>query len=95
MQPVFQTWVIHIRVFRIWTSRIRLVLTRLARIRGMGRLVDDILHIHDLAFAVPEPIADYVSGSLQLLQGGANAIRTLLADFSQAPGGVVPVLRQG
>lgn len=61
----------------------------------MGRLVDDILHIHDLAFAVPEPIADYVSGSLQLLQGGANAIRTLLADFSQAPGGVVSVLRQG
>ena len=61
----------------------------------MGRLVDDILHIHDLALAVPEPIADYVPGSLQLFYGGANAIRTLLADFSQAPGGVVPVLRQG
>lgn len=59
--------VIHIRVFRIWTSRIRLVLTRLARVRRMGRLVDDILHIHDLALAVPEPIADYVPGSLQLL----------------------------
>ena len=35
----------------------------------MGRLVDDILHIHDFALAVPEAIADYVPGSLQLLQG--------------------------
>ena len=61
----------------------------------MGRLVDDILHIHDLALAVPEPVADYVPGPLQLLQGGADAVRALLADFGQAPGGVVPVLRQG
>lgn len=61
----------------------------------MGRLVDDILHIHDFALAVPEAVADYVPGSLQLLQGGANAVRALLADFRQAPGGVVPVLRQG
>lgn len=61
----------------------------------MGRLVDDILHVHDLALAVPEPIADYVPGPLQLLQGGANAVRALLTDFRQAPGGVVPVLRQG
>ena len=51
----------------------------------MGRLVDDILHIHDFALAVPEAVADYVPGSLQLLQGGANAVRALLADFSQAP----------
>lgn len=62
----FQIWVIHIRVFRIWTSRIRLVLTRLARVRGMGRLVDDILHIHDLALVVTEPIADDVPGPFQL-----------------------------
>ena len=61
----------------------------------MGCLIDDILHIHDLALAVPEPIADYVPGPLQLLQGGANAVRALLADFRQAPGGVVSVLRQG
>ena len=61
----------------------------------MGRLVDDILHVHDLALAVPEAVADYVPGSLQLLQGGANAVRALLADLRQAPGGVVPVLRQG
>ena len=81
MRPVFQTWVIHIRIFRIWTSRIRLVLTRLARVRGMGRLVDDILYIHDLVLAVPQPVADYVPGSFQLLQGGADAVRTLLADF--------------
>ena len=86
---------IHIRVFRIWTSRIRLVLTRLARIRGMGCLIDDILHIHDFALAVSQPIADYVPGSFQLLQGGTNAVRTLLADFRKPPGGVVLVLRQG
>lgn len=61
----------------------------------MGCFVGDILHIHDLALAVPEPIADYVPGPLQLLQGGTDAVRTLLADFRQAPGGVVPVLRQG
>ena len=60
----------------------------------MGRLVDDILHIHDLALAVPQPIADYVSGALQLLQGRTDAVRTLLADLGQAPGGVVPVLQQ-
>ena len=60
----------------------------------MGRLVDDILHIHDLALAVPEPVADYVPGPFQLLQGGADAVRAPLADFGQAPGGVVPVLRQ-
>ena len=75
---------IHIRVFRIWTSRIRLVLTRLARVRGTGRLVDDILHIHDLTLAVPESVADYVPGPLQLLQGGAYAVRALLADLRQA-----------
>ena len=46
--------------FRIWTSRIRLVLTRLARVRRIGRLVDDILYIHDLALAVPQPVADYI-----------------------------------
>lgn len=63
--------------------------------RGMGCLVDDILHIHDLALAVPEPIADYVPGPLQLLQGGTDAVRTLLADFGQASGDVVPVLWQG
>ncbi len=61
----------------------------------MGRLVDDILHIHDFAFAVPEAVADYVPGSLQLLQGGAYAVRALFADFRKAPGGVVPILRQG
>lgn len=60
---------------------IRLVLTRLARVRGMRCLVDDILHIHDLAFAVPDPIADYVPGPFQLFQGGADAVRALLADF--------------
>lgn len=61
----------------------------------MGRFVDDILHIHNLALAIPEPVADYVSGSFQLFQGGADAVRALLTDFGQAPGGVVPVLRQG
>ena len=61
----------------------------------MGRLVDDILHIHDLALAVSETVADYVPSPLQLLQGGAYAVRALLADFGQASGGVVPVLRQG
>ena len=61
----------------------------------MGRLVDDILHIHDLALTVPEAVADYVPGSFQLLQGGANAVRSFFADFRKAPGGVVPVLRQG
>ena len=61
----------------------------------MGCFVDDILHVHDFSLAVPQPIADYVSGPLQLLQGGADAVRALLADFGQAPGGVVPVLRQG
>ena len=57
-------------------------------------LVDDILHINDLALTVPESIADYVPGSLQLFQGGVNAVRALLADFGQVPDGVVPVLRQ-
>ena len=61
--------VIHIWVFRIWTSRIHLVLTWLAYVRGMRRLVEDILYIHDLALAVPQPIADHVPGLLQLLQG--------------------------
>ena len=61
----------------------------------MGCLVDDILHIHNLALAVSEPIANYIPGSLQLLQGGTNAVRALLADFGQAPGGIVLVLRQG
>ena len=61
----------------------------------MGCLIDDILHIHDFALAVSQPIADYVPGSFQLLQGGTNAVRTLLADFRKPPGGVVPVLRQG
>ena len=64
MQSVFQIWVIHIRVFRIWTSRIRLVLTRLARVPGMGHLVDDILHIHYLTLAVLEAVVDYVPDSL-------------------------------
>ena len=83
MRPVFQTWSIHIRVFRIWMFRIRLILTRPVRLRGMGRFVDDILHIHDLALAVPESVADDVAGPLQLLQGRADAVRTLLADPSQ------------
>ena len=42
---------------------------RLARVRSKGSLLDNILHIHNSAFAVPEPIADYVPGLLQLLQG--------------------------
>ena len=74
--------------------RIRLILTRPVRLRGMGRFVDDILHVHDLALAVPEAVADDVAGPLQLLQGRADAVRTLLADLRKAPGGVVPVLRQ-
>ena len=61
----------------------------------MGRLIDDILHIHDLALAVPKPVADYVPGPFQLFQGGADAVPAFLADFGQASGGVVPVLRQG
>ena len=57
--------VIHIRVFRIWTSRIRLVLTRLTRIRGDGVSCRDvILYIHDFALAVPEAVADYVPSPL-------------------------------
>ena len=36
-----------------------------------------------------------VPGPLQLLQGEADAVRALFADFGQASGGVVPVLRQG
>ena len=36
-----------------------------------------------------------VPGPFQLFQGGADAVRALLADFGQASGGVVPVLRQG
>ena len=32
-------------------------------------IVDDILYIYDLALAVSEPIADYVPGPFQLLQG--------------------------
>ena len=75
--------------------RIRLILTRPVRLRGMGRFVDDILHVHDLALAVPEAVADDVAGPLQLLQGRADAVRTLLADLRKAPGGVVPVLWQG
>lgn len=61
----------------------------------MGRLIDDMLHVHDLALAVLESVADYVPSPLQLLQGGANAVRALLADFGQASGSVVSVLRQG
>ena len=61
----------------------------------MGCLIDDILHIHDLALAVSEPITDYVPGPFQFLQGGADAVRALLSDFRKPPGGVVPVLRQG
>ena len=75
--------------------RIRFLLTRPVRLRGMGRFVDDILHVHDLAFAVPEAVADDVPGPFQLLQGRADAVRTLLADLRKAPGGVVPVLWQG
>ena len=62
---------------------------------GMGRLVDGILYIRDLALAVSETVADYVSSPLQFLRGGIKAVRALLADFRQAPSGVVPVLRQG
>ena len=36
-----------------------------------------------------------VLGTRPFLQSGADAVRALLADFRQAPGGVVPVLRQG
>lgn len=56
-----------LRVFRIWTSRIRLVLTRLARVRRMGRLVDDILHIHNLAL---ENIGSTGLAHVFLLGGG-------------------------
>ena len=62
---------------------------------GMGRLVDGILYIHDLALSVSETVADYVPNPLQFLQSGINAVRALLADFCKASGGVVPVLRQG
>ena len=61
----------------------------------MGRLVDDILHIHDLSLTVPQAVTDYVPGPFQLFQGGADAVRSFLADFREPPGGVVPVLRQG
>ena len=48
----------------------------------------------DLALTVSEPVADYIPGRFQLLQGGTDAVRALLADFGQVPGGVVPALRQ-
>lgn len=84
MRAVFQTRVIPIQLFRIWKSWIRLILTRLARIRGMGYLIDGILHIHDFTLAVPESVAYYVLGLLQLLQGGADAVCLLLEDFGLA-----------
>ena len=61
----------------------------------MGSLVDDILHIHDFALAVPQAVTDYVPGTFQLLRGGVDTVCSFLADFGQAPSGVVPVLRQG
>ena len=54
-----------------------------------------LLYILDLALTVSEPVADYIPSPFQLLQGGTDAVHALLADFCQAPGGVVPVLRQG
>ena len=36
-----------------------------------------------------------VSGTCLFIQIGADAVRSLFADFRKAPGGVVPVLRQG
>ena len=51
-------WVIHIRGFRIWVSRIRLSPVRL------------MLHIYNRALAVPQKIADYVPGSLQFFRAG-------------------------
>ena len=50
----------------------------------MGYLIDGILHIHDFTLAVPEAVADDVAGSLQLLQGGADAVCLLLEDFGLA-----------
>ena len=43
-------------------------LTRPVRLRGMGRFIDDILHIHDLALVVPEAVADDVPGPLQFFR---------------------------
>ena len=57
--------------------------------------MDRIFNISELPVLIAEALPGEIPVPLQLLQGGANAIRTLLADFSQAPGGVVPVLRQG
>ena len=81
-------------VFRIWTSCIRLVFTRLACVWGTGRFVDDILHILDLTLAAPDTVTDCVPGLLQLLQSRADADRALLADFGKAPRWLVPDLRQ-
>ena len=35
-----------------------------------------------------------VLGTRPVLQSGSDVVRALLADFRQAPGGVIPVLRQ-
>ena len=36
---------------------------------GNGRLVDDILYIHNFALAIPQAIVDYVSVSLNYKEG--------------------------
>lgn len=50
---------------------------------------------HQSYTAILETAVCDVLGTRPILQSGSDAVHTLLADFRQAPGGVVPVLRQG
>lgn len=83
---------IHIRFFRIWTLRFwrRRLWPGLVR-----RFINDILHIHDLALAVPDTVADNVPRLLQFPEDRTNAVGPLLADRRQPSCGIVPLLREG
>ncbi len=61
----------------------------------MRLLIDDVLHVGDPALAVPQTVAAKVAAGLQLLELGGDGVHPILADGGQAPGGIVPGIRQG
>ena len=81
-------WLAHIWRGRIWPARIRVR-------RFLGLLVNNILRICDPPVGPAKLAADDVTRLFQFLDGVADGLHSLLADGGEAPGAVVPIVREG
>ena len=88
----------HIRLSRIWLAHIWRGRIRPARIRVsqlLGLLINDILRIRDPPVGPAKLAADDVARLFQLLDGIPDGLHPLFADGGEAPGAVVPIVREG